>query len=656
MKEPSLSVSLRNAGFRTPLDVLEHLPVRYEDLALTKAHEPKDGERVVCLGHAIPGSFRLTRFLRRCLVSFRFETKGGRTLLVEAWNREYLMRDKTFSTRELLLVLKREERRRSYSFLSAHRPEEGGRLVPVYRLPEGLSQGSFRTQLLRQEEKLRGKVEDIVPEHLRARYRLLRREEALHKAHFPSSYEDAKEALRTLKYEEALLYELRNLLARKRHRGEGHGPRRAVDRERLDSFIASLPYSLLEDQRKALQEILSDMDGKGAMYRLLQGDVGTGKTLVAALSAFANGTRGGQTAIMAPTETLARQHYLTLSRLFAGTSYRVALLTGGTTGEERSSLLQDLEDGDIDLLVGTHALFAKSVDYLNLSLVIIDEQHKFGVAQRTSLLGKGEGADLLLMSATPIPRTLALTLFGDMDVSTLREFPKGRRKVETKWCAPDDPEVLQAVLDTLDEGRECFVVLPHIEGEDTLKSARKAFDSFARLFPGKCVLLHGKMGREEQMESERLFRKKERPILVATSMVEVGIDVPEAGLLVLYEAGSFSLSAAHQLRGRIGRDGRKSLCLLVDERGPRESERIKTLLNTEDGFLIAEKDLALRGPGEVAGTRQSGLPDFRLLNAVDDFRIFECALHDAEALLEDPTRKGERAIALAEEGEEVSRG
>ena len=358
---------------------------------------------------------------------------------------------------------------------------------------------------------------------------------------------------------------------------------------------------------------------------------------------YANSTRAEQSAIMAPTDSLARQHYETLSKLFASTNVCVTLLVGNLSPQERKQALQDIKDGTSDIIVGTHALFSKGVEYAYLGLVIIDEQHKFGVNQRALLANKGEHADVLLMSATPIPRTLSLTIYGDLDVSTLTEFPSVKRNVKTVIARSSAKAIEKQIKASLEEGARVYVVAPQIEGTngDELSSAKKVFDTYNDLYPGKVALLHGKLDDGEKEAALLAFKTGLCPILVATSVVEVGIDVKEANLMIIYDATHFALSSLHQLRGRVGRDGRPSYCVLVyDGKDEEELEKLRILTSTDDGFKIAEEDLKRRGPGTIAGTRQSGLPDFRFVNVIDDFRMFEFARDDATYILNNPKEKG----------------
>jgi ATP-dependent DNA helicase RecG len=473
-----------------------------------------------------------------------------------------------------------------------------------------------------------------------------------------TSLEDVHQGMRVLKYEEALLFELRTQIVRGENRALVKDYRRHIDREKLANFIATLPYRLTADQKQALEEGLTDMDSPHVMYRLLQGDVGTGKTLVAALLAYANHLRSEQTALMAPTDALARQHFETLKALFKGTNMEIGLLVGAMSAEEKHNVLEDLSDGTLDLVIGTHSLFSKGVEYAYLGLAIIDEQHKFGVNQRSLLLDKGEHADLLLMSATPIPRTLAMTLYGDLDVSSLTAFPSGKRNVTTKLVLSSDPQIPLEIEKSLQSSHRVYVVVPQIEGEEEKDetSVKAIGELYKKRYPNKVTILHGQMKEEDKTVAMMAFRSGLCPILVATSLIEVGLDVKPANLMIIYSPSFFALSSLHQLRGRIGRDGTPALCLLALS-GKEEDEdkaKLNVLLSTDDGFKIAEADLRLRGPGELAGVKQSGLPDFSYANLIDDFKIFECARDDAAAILKDKDNFDNRIVLF--EAEKQSKG
>jgi ATP-dependent DNA helicase RecG len=656
-KSPEFNLALAQVGITTPLQVLEHLPRRYENFSYTPRQDVyEDKARLVLLGHLTGPAPRPLRFAHRVLYRFSFETTSGEVFLIEAWNRAYLG---SFLQEGVTYTLSGvyEKKRHSLALINIVKGEVAAEnaLRPVYSLPNSIPNHTYVTLVKRCLIYLQGKVENLIPADYQKKYRLLSRYDAFEKVHCPKSLEDVHQGLRLLKYEEALLFSLKSQIVRGENRALLKDRRRVVDREKLERFIAAMPYKLTADQRAALEEGLSDMDSPHVMYRLLQGDVGTGKTLVAALLAYANHLRSEQTALMAPTDALARQHYDTLKKLFAGTNVELGLLVGAMSAEERHNVLEDLEDGTLDIVIGTHALFSKGVTYAYLGLAIIDEQHKFGVNQRSLLLDKGEHADLLMMSATPIPRSLALTIYGDLDVSSLTAFPSGKRNVKTELVNSGDETINEAIAASLKSNHRVYIVVPQIEGqeEDEDTSVKKVAERYKKAYPNKVTMMHGAMDEESKNVAMLAFRSGLCPILVATSLIEVGLDVKEANLMVIYSPSHFALSSLHQLRGRIGRDGTPARCLLAlsGKEEDEEKAKLNILLSTEDGFKIAEEDLRLRGPGELAGVKQSGLPSFAYANMIDDFKIFECARDDATAILKQKDNFDYRLILYAAEKE-----
>lgn len=643
-KSPVINAALLSFGIKTPLDVLEHLPHRYESFSYTdRKNEYLDKERLVVLGKIKGSLARPLRFSHRSLYRFFFETIQGEIFQVEAWNRDYLGKMLLPDTLYTLLGVY-DKKRHALSLTNLVKGEvtPDRALRPVYSLPSAVSNHVFTQLVERCLKGLQFQVRDQVPSFLMEKYRLLHRYDAFMLVHHPSSWDDVHKGMRVLKYEEALRFSLKTQIVRGANKALVKDRRRKIDRDKLSAFLSQLPFSLSGDQKKAVYEGLEDMDSSHVMYRLLQGDVGTGKTLVAAVLAYANHLRSEQTAVLAPTDALARQHFETFKSLFQGTNVQIGLLVGAMSAVDRHAVLQDLEDGTLDIVIGTHALFSKGVTYAYLGLAIIDEQHKFGVNQRALLLDKGEHADLLLMSATPIPRTLALTIYGDLDVSSLYEFPSGERHVKTLLIPPDDDAIPQSIQSSITTGHRVYIIVPQIEGEeeDSKTSVKKVYAKYLKKYPGKVTMLHGQMSEEDKMVANAAFRSGLCPILVATSLVEVGLDVKPANLMVVYSPSHFALSSLHQLRGRIGRDGSPATFIMAyDGTEDDEKAKLEVLLKTEDGFQIAEADLRLRGPGEIAGTRQSGLPDFSYANIIDDFKIFECARDDAAFLIKHPDDK-----------------
>ncbi|MDR2484550.1 MAG: ATP-dependent DNA helicase RecG [Treponema sp.] len=526
-----------------------------------------------------------------------------------------------------------------------------GRILPVYPLNTGLSQGMLRKFIQQALAQYAGPVEDELPRDIMIRYGLLPKSKALKAIHFPESLEELEKAKQTLIYEELFYLEVlvgRRAMERRAVTGSrGRGNEQAALRlsPLQQRLLERLPFSLTSGQEEAAAEINRDMERPYPMARLLQGDVGSGKTLVSFLAALRVAEQGGQAALMAPTELLARQHAENAARLLEPLGIRPAFLTGNIRAAGRSALLKSLAAGEIDLVVGTHALFSRDVAYNNLRLVVIDEQHRFGVVQRQAVMAKGDHPGLLMMSATPIPRTLALTVFGDMDVSVIRDLPPGRKPVRTHLAREsNEAKVYDFVRNELAAGRQAYFVYPLIEA-DTNRGLKDAESMAVRLgesvFPDYPVaMIHSRLDEEEKRKTMEHFRKGDIRILAATSVVEVGVDVPNATCMVIEHAERFGLSALHQLRGRVGRGTDQSYCFLVysDALTDEGKARLKVMLENADGFVIAEEDLKLRGPGHIAGTEQSGYFVLGIADPLRDASRLEQARSDAFSMLErDPS-------------------
>ena len=514
-----------------------------------------------------------------------------------------------------------------------------GRIVPKYALTAKLTQ-----RMLRQWTKtvIDGYAEgypEILPLDIRQRNQLIDRCTAVQEVHFPSSegYKDA--ARRRLAFDEFFLLELGLEIKKQRWETEEKGIAFQVEGELLDRFIEALPFQLTSAQKRVIAEIKSDMANGQAMNRLLQGDVGSGKTIVGVVATLCAIQSGYQGALMVPTEILAEQHTYNLSELLEPLGLKVVLLKSDLPKSERDEVLAAIADGSAHVVVGTHALIQEGVAFHRLGLVIIDEQHRFGVMQRATLRDKGTTPDVLVMTATPIPRTLALTIYGDLNVSVIDELPPGRQKITTRWVKEADREKLYAQIEKeIQRGRQAYIVYPLVEESEKLeeiKAATEMADHFqVDVFPHLRVgLLHGRMRSVEKQEVMGRFKNREIDILVSTTVIEVGIDVPNASLMLIENAGRFGLSQMHQLRGRVGRGTHKSSCHLII--GPTTEDgirRIKAMTRTNDGFELAEADLEIRGPGEFFGTRQSGLPDFKIANILRDASLLEMAKSEANRL------------------------
>ena len=647
-KSPRLNYLLGEMGIFTHYDVINHLPRRYEDFSYTLEKDLKDKQRIVLLGKLIsvpkPVNARGIHIL-----SFDFMSQNRRYYKVVFFNQPYLIKTLKMDTDYSLVGtfnLKRNEIDGMRIYKGEIPAEE--RLKPIYTLPAGFQNYLFSNLVSKSLNAVNGSIFTTIPYDFLNKYRLVNKEVALHWAHFPKDPKQIHQALRHLKYEEALLFSLKNQLIRESNKSLSKIKKEPIDLEICQPFLDTLPYQLTEDQKVACDEIIADMNQSSLMYRLLQGDVGTGKTLVSFVALCANHLRGDQGALMAPTDALARQHYANAVKLFKDTKLKIALLLGSTPASEKKQIKEDLKEGYIDIIIGTHALFTKDTIYSSLGLVIIDEQHRFGVNQRIALASKGDHADLLMMSATPIPRSLALSIYGDLDISTLYTFPSTKRDVKTLITNSDNSLIFKTTDQALIDDKQVYIIAPLIDfSEDGKFSTEQLFAKYVFRYKGLVGELHGKMKQEEKEEVLNKFYNGDIKVLVSTQVVEVGIDVKNANTMVIYDATHFGLASLHQLRGRIGRDGSKATCILVSD--DEEKDKLEILTRSEDGFAIAEEDMKQRGPGELAGVKQSGIPDFNFLNIVDDFKIFVCARDDAKEILKNRNNKNYQwLIARAE--------
>lgn len=637
-KSPRLNYLLGQMGIFTPYDVINHLPRRYEDFSYTEEKDLKDKQRVVLLGKVISVPKNVNaRGIN--VLTFDFMTRNRRYFKVVFFNQPYLSKTLKIDEEYSLVGsfnLKRNEVDGQRIYKGEIPYEE--RLKPIYSLPSGYENHLYASLAKKCLCQVQGQIFTTIPYDYLNKYRLVNKEVALNWAHNPKSPEEIRQALRHLKYEEALLFSLKNQLIRESNKSLTKIKKEPIDLDICQPFLDTLPYKLTKDQEEASKEIIEDMNQNALMYRLLQGDVGTGKTLVSFVALFANHLRGDQGALMAPTDALARQHYANACKIFAGTKLKIALLLGSTPLAEKRQIKDDLKEGYIDIIIGTHALFSKDVTYSSLGLVIIDEQHRFGVNQRIALASKGDHADLLMMSATPIPRSLALSIYGDLDISTLYTFPSTKRDVKTFVTDSDDPIIFKTVDEALENGKQAYVIAPLIDFSENGKfSVEQLYARYVLRYKAKVGLLHGKMKQEEKEDVLNKFYNCDIKVLVSTQVVEVGIDVKNANTMVIYDATNFGLASLHQLRGRIGRDGYKSTCILLSD--AEDKDKLDILTRSEDGFAIAEEDMKQRGPGELAGVKQSGIPDFNFLNIVDDYKIFVVARDDAKEILKHKDNK-----------------
>ena len=672
---PRLSEILAAKGIHTVDDLLHYLPFRYEDRLNPRGiAELRAGEMATVIAEVrTSGLFRTRR-----MPIFQMTAGQGRTRLKCIWfNATYL--EGKFQPGQMVALYGKVEDNRGelqlvqpqFEIIGEGESEaekkvaeslEIGRIVPIY---ESAGQGRLTSRWFRRIihaalENLTPELPEAIPAAVRKRLSLLPPREALRRVHWPEAGESFQDLLASrtpahirMIFEELFFIELGLELKRREQKAQTGIPFRLNDHVR-EAIKRILPFHPTGAQKRALKEIAGDMEKPSPMRRLLQGDVGSGKTLVAFEAAIIAIENGYQVALMAPTEILAQQHYFSARRILEPSGYRIVLLTGSLEDDRKREIRRHIAQGNAQLVIGTHALIEQKVEFAKLGLVIVDEQHRFGVLQRFKLMNKSSdgGAsvagepDVLVMTATPIPRTLALTIYGDLDLSTLDEMPPGRTPIVTRRIGDErSDEVWGFVRKQVTAGHQAYVVYPVIEEneENELKAAMKMYGELSKkIFPDlRVAVLHGRMDPETKEMTMKLFQKGEISILVATTVIEVGVDVPNAAVMVIEHAERFGLAQLHQLRGRIGRGAAKSYCVLmtggkVSEEGER---RLDAMVRTNDGFEIAELDLELRGPGEFFGTRQAGLPSFQVANLIRDRDLLELAKREAAAVLSGPNRE-----------------
>ena len=641
--------SLAKLGITDLRSLLSYFPRAYDDRrAYKKIADLIPGENA-CACAVIAGEPKLSRIRKGLdLVKLRAVDETG-ALELTYFNQSYLKN--TFHTGDAYVFFGRAEGTPSRPQMTNPLFErEGahqitGRIMPIYPLTAGVSQSMLYKAVEQGLAACVDELPDILPEDVRLVYQLCHTRFAYENIHFPTDDEALSAARRRLAFEELFLLALGLKLLRERRMFVAGKQCKKVD---LSPFFTSLPFSLTGAQRRAIGDIARDLTGKRPMNRLVQGDVGSGKTMVAAAAIYMAAKNGLQCALMAPTEILAEQHYRSLAPLLEPLGIPCALLTASTKARERRALNERLRSGELSLVIGTHALLSPDVQYQNLGLVVTDEQHRFGVDQRAALSAKGDDPHLLVMSATPIPRTLALMIYGDLDVSILNELPPGRQKIDTFAVPSSYHARIYAFLRKLvAEGRQAYIVCPMVAENDELPDERKAVTAYAEtlqkeVFPDlRIAPIHGKMKPKEKDAVMRAFAAHEIDVLVSTTVIEVGVDVPNAALMLIENAECFGLSQLHQLRGRVGRGRHKSYCVLVsDNKGEENKQRLKVMSSTSDGFAIAEEDLKLRGPGDFFGSRQHGLPSLRVADLSCDLSLLHETQSAAEQLLAaDPALK-----------------
>lgn len=627
---------LASMNITTLEDLIYQYPYRYE---VIEEKYPTDEDEHLIIEATVISPVKIFFKGKMSRMSFEVEDKYLQHFQVSIFNRHFLRQHLKLGT-TITIIGKCINHRITASDIKIKPLQDISGIYPVYSLKEGITQKSFRQYVKKALSLLNHEFDDFIPEKYRIQHHLIRKESALYCIHFPENKKDVQEALKYLKYEEFLKFQLTMQLM-KQQRTQEMGIAKDFDVTQLQSLILSLPFALTKDQQTAIKEIVEDLKSPQMMYRFLQGDVGSGKTVVSSVALYANYLAGYQGALMAPTEILATQHYQTLSRFFENTDVRIELLTGSLSLKEKERVYQAIQSGEADIVVGTHALFQKKVVYHNLGFVITDEQHRFGVMQRKALKNKGQQVDFLIMSATPIPRTLAISMYGDMDVSTIKTMPQGRLPVKTQYIHSSSMKpILKHLKSYLAQGGQCYVICPLVEDSENLeaKSASQIAKAMQKYFQTQynVGLLHGQMKEDEKEKVMNGFLNNTIQILVSTTVVEVGVDVKNANMMVIYNAERFGMSQLHQLRGRIGRGQEQAYCYLMSSSSSKEAiERLKYLEKSHDGFEISLYDLKLRGPGEVLGQRQSGLPAFLVADIMKDFPILSIARKDADEIIHD---------------------
>lgn len=630
------SMLLKKLNINTVDDLVTHYPYRYEFIKRSNLKEKCEDDKVIIDGKVemIPILVRLKGNLNK--MNFRLATSTKEIVGVSIFNRAYLKNQLLVGTN--ITVFGKYEKNKNVILASEIRMgllPKGEKIEAVYHGTVGLNSkaisGFINTALMEYGNDL----EDYIPKNLLEKYNFLNKKTALNIIHNPSTKEKLKEASIRLKYEELFVYMAKINYLKLKNKDTLNGVKKEFDKEKLDKVIKSLPYELTIDQKTVLNEILEDLTSKRRMNRLLQGDVGSGKTIISIIAMVANYLSGYQSALMVPTEILATQHYETMKEILKDFNINIALLTGSLPKNKKDLIHEELKLGKIDMVVGTHALIQEEVVYKNLGLVITDEQHRFGVLQRTSLQNKGIMPDVLYMSATPIPRTYALTLYGDMDISTIRTLPKGRKPIKTYLKSYSEiKDVLKMMYEELLKNHQIYVIAPLIEESETLDltTVNELKDKMNLAFGEKynVGIIHGKLKQTEKDKIMEDFVNNKIQILISTTVIEVGVNVLNTTMMVIFDANRFGLSTLHQLRGRVGRSALESSCILISDY---DSERLNVMTTTNDGFEISEEDFKIRGHGDLFGTKQSGDMTFKIADIKEDYKILLQAKKDSMEFL-----------------------
>lgn len=615
-------------------DLVYYYPYKYDIIKRSDISNLNDGDKIIIDGviEGQPTVIFISKSLKKMI--FRISTKTM-VLNVTIYNKNYIYQELK-SGKEITIIGKYNKLKNTIiaSDIRFGLLPPSAKIEPIYYTTEGLSVKQI-SKLINSALSLDYGVKSLIPRYLEEKYNLVDKKTAVKNVHIPEDILSLKKARQRIKYEELFMYVLKINYLKKKINEDESAIERNIDKSKIDSFIKNLSFELTLDQDKAVNDIINDLMLKKRMNRLLQGDVGSGKTIVAFISMYANYLSGYQSALMAPTEILATQHYEEAKRLFSDYDINVALLTSSTSSKDKKAIYKGLEDGSISIVIGTQSLIQENVKYKSLGLVITDEQHRFGVNQRDTFKSKGISPDVLTMSATPIPRTYALTIYGDTDVSSIKSKPSGRKEVITLFKKEKDIlDVLEMMKKELDNGHQIYVVAPMIDTEDDneKESVYDLQDKMNKAFGkiSKIGIIHGKLDSKDKDKVMKDFENNNINILISTTVIEVGVNVPNASMIVIFNANMFGLSTLHQLRGRVGRSDIQSYCLLIAKN---PEERLKLMEKTNDGFEISEYDFQTRGEGDLFGTRQSGDLGFKMANIKKDFKMLLKAKSDADEFI-----------------------
>lgn len=627
---PKTIETLKNININNMEDLVYYYPYRHEIVRLNDIKEAKDKDNVVieCIVDSVP----LTRRFRANMTSLTFRAMSNKKMIaVMIFNRAFLKSQ--IKPGSIVTVIGKYDALKNTVIASDIKFErlQTGSIIPVYHLTTGLTSKALKKYIDEALTKFDNYIE-YVPDYLNERYNLISKKSAVNMIHNPKNEDEVKKALIKLKYEELFQFMFKINYLKEVNKESKIGYLRNVDPEDVNEFIRSLPFELTADQDTAIEEIYKDMTSSKRMNRMLQGDVGSGKTIVSVIAAYINYLGKYQTALMAPTEVLAYQHYESIKNILSGTNIRVDILSGSMKKKEKDEVVEKLKDGKIDFIIGTHALLSDNVVFKNLGLVITDEQHRFGVNQRASLKNKGLLPDVLYMSATPIPRTFALTIYGDMDISNIKTKPKGRKEIKT--IIKSEKELVQVydmMKREIDNHHQVYIVSPLIEDSEvidltTVNEIKRNIELYFNKTV-KSAILHGKLSKTDKDKIMDDFKNGKIDVLISTTVIEVGIDVKNATMMIIYDAERFGLATLHQLRGRVGRNEYDCTCILI---GDESCERLKVLCESNDGFYITEKDYEMRGEGDLFGVKQSGDMSFKIANLHEDMKILLQARDDSK--------------------------